>query len=786
MAARITRIAHIRGYRSFRAFTWPTDLLPFSRFNLIYGWNGSGKTALSGLFSRLQAAEPLDPSEGEVEFMIAGHSVDGRDFGTATVPPIRVFNRDTVDRTVFEQPARELPAVYYLGEESVEKQKQVVGLKARLSNELDKATQLETAVGRNRQAYEKFCTDTARAIRDMLTTSGGGPYRNYQAPSFKASANGMTSEETKEARLSEADRQRFLGMKDGISRGELELLDTDYPDIDELDRTARGALAWSVASETIPELVADPVVAAWVGEGVALHTGSRVTDKCRFCDQPIPASRLKQLKAHHNDELGELLRDLDARIGVLGHAESIVQSVIGPDVRLMYPHLVAECTPANGSLAARRDQDLARLRALKSALLAKWADPLRVFEGPELGKASTATNGDLWPTEEQDAGLVDGLVETKALIAQVNAHISSHNNYSRTFERQTAAARTALERDCVSRVMAEYRSKASAMAAAEEGLRAARSAAASIRTEIATLERSIGQIQKPADELNAEMATYLGRDELRFVPGTTGYTITRNGEPALNLSEGERSAIAFMYFLKSLQDMKFDSGSGIVVIDDPVSSLDANSLFSAFGLMRDRTADTYQLFVLTHDFAFFRLVKSWFLHLRSDKKGQYALYMLEAPVSGGQRCSGLKALDQLLRDYESEYHYLFKLVYEAAKRANEPDTLAECYPAPNVARRLLEAFLAFRFPQVKGENMFGKRLEQLAFADDGEKHRIERFLQMGSHLDHIAGPEHDMSVLSSAREVLSEILQCMERTDHVHYTGMVEALSLGAIDGIGP
>ena len=64
--------------------------------------------------------------------------------------------------------------------------------------------------------------------------------------------------------------------------------------------------------------------------------------------------------------------------------------------------------------------------------------------------------------------------------------------------------------------------------------------------------------------MNQEMAAYLGRDELRFEVQKTGYTITRNGEPALNLSEGEKTAIAFMYFLKSLEDTGFDSKTGVM------------------------------------------------------------------------------------------------------------------------------------------------------------------------------------------------------------------------------
>ena len=64
--------------------------------------------------------------------------------------------------------------------------------------------------------------------------------------------------------------------------------------------------------------------------------------------------------------------------------------------------------------------------------------------------------------------------------------------------------------------------------------------------------------RRPADELNAELKAYLGRDELRFEVRESGYALTRSGQPVSNLSEGERTAIAFPHFLKSLQDKSFD------------------------------------------------------------------------------------------------------------------------------------------------------------------------------------------------------------------------------------
>lgn len=36
----------------FNDFQWPHGTSPFKKFNLIYGWNGCGKTTLMRLFSR--------------------------------------------------------------------------------------------------------------------------------------------------------------------------------------------------------------------------------------------------------------------------------------------------------------------------------------------------------------------------------------------------------------------------------------------------------------------------------------------------------------------------------------------------------------------------------------------------------------------------------------------------------------------------------------------------------------------------------------------------------------
>ncbi len=90
------------------------------------------------------------------------------------------------------------------------------------------------------------------------------------------------------------------------------------------------------------------------------------------------------------------------------------------------------------------------------------------------------------------------------------------------------------------------------------------------------LEQEIINHKKPAEDINKDLEDYLGHSEIRFATkdSETGYTIMRGDKPAAALSEGEKTAIALLHFLKTLEDQNFKLSDGIVVIDDPVCSMD--------------------------------------------------------------------------------------------------------------------------------------------------------------------------------------------------------------------
>ena len=127
----ISRIARLRHPGVLRDFTWASDLATFGRYNLIYGWNGSGKTTISKMFRALETRTL--PANGDVAFSISGSDVRSSDFGGATLP-VRVFNRDFVSESIFPVRGGEVPPILVVGKESVEKQKEVEQLRKSLGN----------------------------------------------------------------------------------------------------------------------------------------------------------------------------------------------------------------------------------------------------------------------------------------------------------------------------------------------------------------------------------------------------------------------------------------------------------------------------------------------------------------------------------------------------------------------------------------------------------------------------------------------------------------------------
>lgn len=761
---KIDRIQRLLRCRIFRDFSWPAGLKDFERFNLVFGWNGSGKTTLSTLFAGLEHGE--NRVGGECSLRVDGKALDCT-VPTTKLPHLRVFNKDTVDRAVFEVPGTQLAPVYVLGEASVEKTKEVEQLKRDLVAQQAFVAAARKEIGNHQAALEAFCTNHAREIKNLLTTAGGGPYNNYDKSHFKEMATSLWRLKTAPERLSAETRRAYLAQKDSRPKDKLAPLPQDYPILPELTQAVDTALRKSVTSKVIQQLVDDTELSDWVRTGLLLHEHEATS--CKFCGQALPAGLIQRLEAHFNDEFKAFERELDTLIGRIRALYDEIEALQPPTKGQVYDHLAEDYEKHRVSFMAKRDDVLTYLDKMEAAMETKRAKPFEVVQWNTVIAPHAAP--------DSEDGIMMALMKVLMIgaanwgvyagtdaLKRLSADIQRHNQHTDNFAGEIDKARKALERDEVIRVLPEYIELETRITMEQQTIDPR--VIPRLETEIEFLQAQVRGQHSAAVALTADLASYLGRRELVFESRETGYTISREGSPAMHLSEGERTAIAFLYFLRTLSDSSFDRAKSVVVIDDPVSSLDANSIYSAFGYMKEHLKDVAQVFVLTHDFTFFKLVKEWFYYV--GKRGRDDRYYMLQPIPIGElRAATIAELDPLLSEYQSEYHYLFKRVCQEAA-APQAQSLASCYQMPNIARRLLESFLAFRVPNTESLH---NRMGSIQFSE-AKRARILRFVDVHSHHERMPQAGHDPSILLETRAIMNELLEFMDAADKPHCDAM--------------
>ena len=748
----IQQISRLKHPGVIRDFTWSTELNQFGQFNLIYGWNGSGKTTLSRLFRNLEHRSV--PNSGQARLCIDDREINGRDFPDVTTQ-VRVFNRDFVNESVFPVGGGDVPPIFVLGTDSVDKQKTVNLLlkkQSDLNNKLDLARTNQRNTSRE---LEKHIVDRAKIIKDTLRISGSGAYNEYNKSAYRRQADQMLKDGDAESHLlDDATRSTLLYQHAATVKSLVSEVEYKLPDLEHFLEDVATIRATTVVSSMIHELENDPQLSTWTHEGLRLHK-DRDSQTCLYCQQTLPSKRQEALEAHFSAGYERFLTRIDELLKNLDAINSGLDSASTPDKTAFYDDIAEDYVTTKSEY----EQALTDLKKTTGLLTRKLKEkrehPFKHLE----------TDVSLPQIDYQ-------------VINRLNEIIRRHNEVTAGFQTRIKSARERLAKGMIASYSKEYRELKNAIRNAYESIEPIEAEQVRITEEIVQLEREIVQHRQPAEELNDDLRNYLGHDEFSLGVKETGYEFVRHGEPADSLSEGERTALALLYFLKSLDDRNFDLNNGVIVLDDPVSSLDENSIFLAFGYIRQRTQDAAQLFVLTHNFTFFRLVRNWFNHLPGQGRSQVdrrpaRFYMLERVFDSETRCTTIRPLDPLLELYESEYHYLFARVYRESSIAVGA-TLEHLFDLPNVARRLLESFLAFRRPQVSGD--LWKKIQDSDF-DQNRSTRIIRFVHTHSHGDGISEPEHDLSLLGEARSVLDDVLAFIEYEDSGHYKAMIEVIT---------
>jgi wobble nucleotide-excising tRNase len=764
----ILRINRLRQFGIFSDYNG-SSIQQFGRYNLIYGWNGTGKSTLSNVFSCLEKRSLISRFVG-AQFSIAqedGTSLTEANLATSQLN-IHVFNQRFIHENIDWD--KSVKSILLIAKEKIDDLQALEKKKGELGDRQKAHAAKVTEIRTKTEALEKFLTSAAKKMKTGLQAidTSDSYYLNYDRRKLSKfiEINGELVAK-KESVLSD---EKVIGLTNAAKPDHLPNIAFASTAIEEnyfkkaADRI-RDLIGTTAINQAIERLTENPGIRDWVQKGLEIHEHHK-SESCEFCGEPFTKARAEALAAHFSKEF----TDFQTR---LNNAATWIESQGAPANNLpastsFYKEFTAEVAKLEGQYREAVRKINEQIEGWRNALKEKITDP-------------TKTEIPIKDIFEDDVR------NFNAVLLSVVGVVKQHNNKTDNFSAETSKAKKSLELHFAAAEIQEfdYAGNEKQCKDLEVTSSVDKKAIDELALEVGKLEALLSNETVGAKEFNDILHRFIGRSELclSFNQAEKGYEINRNGvgEHDGNLSEGEKTAIAFVYFITKLKENGNNIKDTIVVVDDPVSSFDSNHLFHAYSFLKTQCIDAKQLFVLTHNFTYFKLVRDWFATTNRNRakknppKAPVAFfYRLDAPP-GSPRHSLLVDADESLKNYGSEYHYIFKKLY--AYRAKTTLDRDEAFLTANLARKLLESFFTFKFPRGRNDvnQLMDAGLEGCTITTAELKEKIYRFINKYSHSDVIEITEESAENLAGeSHSVLNSIFQWVEEVDKKHFDEMVE------------
>lgn len=756
MLKSIDRIKRLGVYQNYNK---PAGIREFAAKNLIYGWNYSGKTTFSRLFSNLETKVPHSDFK-DCEFIFNGgqDAITEKNLHECNLS-VRVFNSDFIRNNLFFD-SGSCNAILLLGKESEEAQKNIDASIERIDKVKLSIREINKKSNNYTTAIQEEKKKFAQSIRQRLKID---PY----------TATHLTSDISIILSL---DTPQFLAEKDLIDAIELSLtpdskkpLEVDEilgsPSIEALHEEAIRVLTTTPSfSNTIKHLEENPAIERWVEGGFHLHTKAGA---CEFCGNQITQDRFEALRSHFSKDLADhkanVQRLLDRVRAAAFKPDMPKAAELNPQFRDNYK---AVCEPLFGHIEAFNGA----VMALAEAVAAKVEDSRRAIELSPL------------PT-----GLETGILEA---IKAINAVIKENNTLAANFKNARAEASKKAKNHYVQEAADKLESEGWERKKTVLTTRSARLStfARQLQVNVDRLQAEISQAQQGREKINERLASMLGSEaaQITVTQDSTGHErfqlVRKNGSVAKNLSDGERTAIAFSYFLTKLKELKDDDfKKTIVYIDDPISSLDSNHIFQVTAAINDLfftkitrsdgcdawSTACKQIFISTHNFEFFNLMRE----LKPDRENAARLFLIKR-LSNGQ--SELCNMPNSLAKYGSEYQFLFDQIYKFYVSINKLEN-EQLFILPNALRRFVELYTFSRIPSTHKETVDQRAAE--LFGKERAK-SILKFLHTFSHgntIERIAGNNELIFLLE---ETVKAVFDELQEKDERHWKALIAAIAL--------
>lgn len=752
----ITKIKKITNAGIYSSYEWPASEagkqdLSFKKINLVYGCNGSGKTTLTnilGLFSESHherdeidrkrivqgiSADPSKSLEIEIEW-------DGI---TAKYPndkkKIYVFNSAFVSDHV------------YNGTQAKVKKFKQVTTNEQLSNPALKKIEEEiTAEITKKGTAESYITKLKTLFEDLKTSTSKNWRENLQGkktPDLMFDQCPQQVPQESEDDLENALIEEFAKFKAESNRAALDKAISDLAQIIansvDLPEGISDTIVQSIA-KTAREKVQAKIdvlkahtlrhgsIQNWFEDGANLLKQTKDNQKCPLCDSALPniEDLIASYDAYFNDELVALMQEIGIIIAALEGLSTESDNKKYQSQRVQT--LIAEY----GYQDTVTDDEKSALSSLEAQEIRDLIQSVKAFFD------SKKESIDFTPTKEQLEKIKSLLTATTEFLEDVALLVSVKDKMLTRLQAVQFDDGNARE-ICRKLFWKRFEDQGKAIADEARKVQEEEDAKLEILDGIGGIgllhfaQKTLELIQDMLTKKEGEKAAELSKlkKESEYVNGFLSrlcinnftintqddgeITVHYSGAPPkkgihYSLSEGEKTALAFAYFLSKYRHEVFDNPQEkqeeyTIVIDDPVSSLDENRLFSTALVIQDvlipkakKETDKggqktviwegcNQIIILSHNIVFLKFMSNIIDPNQSDVRAD--LYIEKSAIS---------LLPESLRNYQTSYFQKLEKIQSYVIGDISYDRAKDYIP--NYIRVTLEAFIAFKFARLRGDN----------------------------------------------------------------------------------
>lgn len=683
--------------------------------NIFYGRNYSGKSTYSKIFQSIELKQ-LPEKYGDIEFEIKLSNqivIESNEIATHALPiDCKVFNQRFIDDNIYLHNDNKLNSFQIsIGSDTNEALKKIEDIRLnKLKPRNEKLSQIELDITKKQQKTK--ISENRLNLKLKITAS---KIKNLKNPSVVVSNKYDIRDIKEEFEKYSAhfpilplqdDEKAVAELEKNVEQAKIRILEKNINKPQKIDlvsfdknfnftlflENTKKLLSRVVSvSNILDEYKDSPDKINWIKHGVDIHGEN--PEKCVFCGNRIDSDFIKNLKLAFSDELSSLENELVLQNNRIKSEIQKLDSIPNINKEDYFKDSLSDIQNINKEIENNIDNRKRVLETLESKISEKQRD---IFSKIEINDLN-------WLDFSKIQVEIDSLYnETIEQIEQFEDRKTKSIDFLRRYYivkefPVSEFTKLSQEVDQLQEDMEKINLEQKILNEEKE----------KFEQDILELEGSLKSESEAAKRINMILQNSLAHSEmsLKSVDDEEGiyFEVSRNEERAYNLSEGEKSLIAFAYYITRLESLSTEEKSKtILFIDDPVSSLDENNIFYIYNLIFCllEKKEFLQYFLSTHNLDFLKYTNRF---SNKNKKDYYLIEKIKEAENVPSK-SYIKKLPKHLSNKVTEFVFLFEQIYRVATEDEDENNFSVFYNFPNNGRKFIETLLYFKYPDYKTKN----------------------------------------------------------------------------------